>query len=140
MRHILRILKTAVMVLVLAVALGMGGAQPVAADACSAKVNSLECTCQGSAAHEASVCTTDASKDPLTGENGVLKKVSVFMALLGGVAAVILLLIGGIRYVLAAGDPQKATSARQMITGAIVGLAIIAVAYSLVVFVVSKLV
>lgn len=141
MYRAIRVLKTAVLVLVLAVALGFGGTQPVAADNCSAGGNALECVCTpGSAAQDSSVCSTDANKDPITGDDGVLKKASLLLALLAGIIAVILILIGSVQYILSAGDAQKAASARQMILGAVVGLVIIAVAYSIVVFVVSKLV
>jgi len=140
MRYAMRTLKMTALVLVLAVALGFGGTQPVAAEDCSKTVDSLGCICDNAQAQsESSVCSTDPTKDPLTGNDGVLKKVSVILALLGGVVAVILILIGGIQYVLAAGDAQKAANARQMILGAVIGLVIIAVAYGLIVTVVSRI-
>lgn len=47
----------------------------------------------------------------------------LFIALVGGLA-VIFIVIGGIRYIMAGGDPKSTDSARNQITGALIGLVI----------------
>jgi hypothetical protein len=69
----------------------------------------------------------------------VLKKVSLIMAVISGVVAVIIILLSGFRYITSAGDAQKAASARSAIVGAVVGLVVIAASESIIVFVVSKI-
>jgi tellurite resistance protein TehA-like permease len=51
-----------------------------------------------------------------------------------GVAAFIVVILGGLFYVLSAGDPQKATKARQAIIYALVGLVIVALAQTIIRF------
>jgi hypothetical protein len=84
-------------------------------------------------------CTSDGS-DPISGKNGILRKASLLLATLGGLVAVIIIIIGGFRYVTSGGDANKAASARSAIIGAIIGLVIIATAETIVYFIVSKLV
>lgn len=56
-----------------------------------------------------------------------------------GAVAVIMIIVGGIRYVTSGGDANAATSARNTIMYAVVGLLIAAIAYAIVNFVVSIL-
>jgi hypothetical protein len=93
----------------------------------------------GNGGDNAAVCSADGSKNPLTGPNGVIRKASTLLAVIASVTAVILLLLGGFRYITSNGDTQKTTSARNTVVGALVGLAIIAMAQGIVIFVVSKL-
>lgn len=56
-----------------------------------------------------------------------------------GILAVIMIIVGGIRYVTSAGDSNAATAAKNTIMYAVVGLLIAAVAYAIVNFVISML-
>lgn len=56
-----------------------------------------------------------------------------------GLVSVLLILIGGLRYVLSSGDPQATAGAKNTIIYAIVGLIIAIVARSIVVFVLTRL-
>ncbi len=56
-----------------------------------------------------------------------------------GALAVIMIIVGGIRYVTSGGDSNAATSARNTIMYAVVGLLIAAIAYAIVNFVISML-
>jgi len=84
-----------------------------------------------------STCSAGTS-DPISGPNGVLKKVSLILAIIAGITAVIIIIFSGFQYIISAGDPQKAAKARSGIVGAAVGLIIIAAAETIVIFVVSK--
>lgn len=120
--------------------LGFGSAVPASvAAACNNNGNPLNCACSaGGGAANSSTCKADTS-NPITGANGVLKKVSLVIAFIAGVAAVIIILIAGLMYVTAGGDPQKAATARSAIIGAVVGLIIVAASESIVIFVINKL-
>ena len=79
------------------------------------------------------------SNDPIVGSGGVLNKVTLIIATIAGIAAVIVIIIGGFQYITSGGDPQKAASARSAIIGAAIGLVIIAGAAGIITFVVSKI-
>jgi hypothetical protein len=57
-----------------------------------------------------------------------------------GIIAVIIVLIGGFKYMLSGGNEEKTTSARNMIVAGIIGLAIILSAWAITTFVISRLV
>lgn len=106
-------------------------AAPVAAHAA---YNPLSGACSaGGDASQSSGCQAP-SGDPVNGSNGVLHKVANIISILGGIVAIIVIIIGGLQYVTSVGDPQKVSSARSMIIGAIVGLLIIALAQAIVIF------
>lgn len=56
-----------------------------------------------------------------------------------GVVALIIVLIGGFKYMTAGGSPEKTAEARKWIISGIIGIAIILAAYALTSFVVSRL-
>jgi hypothetical protein len=107
----------------------------------SAAYNPLGGACKvgGDNSPKSSTACTASSSDPISGPNGELAKVSLIIATITGVAAVIVIIVGGIQYVTSAGDSSKAASARNMIIGALVGLVIIAAAQGILMFVLSKL-
>lgn len=56
-----------------------------------------------------------------------------------GAAAVIMLIVGGLRYITSGGDAQAATAAKNTIMYAIIGLIVALLAYAIVNFVLGKL-
>lgn len=100
--------------------------------------------CSGSNAQSA-VCTDSkkekagGNQDPVAGHGGLLSKVTSIMALIAGIAAVIVILIGSINYLTADGDASKAASARNTVVYALVGLVVIILVRTIIVFVVQKL-
>ncbi len=70
--------------------------------------------------------------------NRVIKTVIKIMSGLVGVLAVIMIIISGFKYVTAAGDSAKITSAKHTLVYAIVGLIIVALAQVIVKFVLNK--
>jgi hypothetical protein len=66
--------------------------------------------------------------DPLAIVRGVIQ----FILIIAFVAAFIMLLIGGIRWITAGGDEKGVASARNMITGALIGLVVVLVAYAMI--------
>jgi hypothetical protein len=108
--------------------------------AASAAFNPLGDACgSGGQASSSSVCPVSGSQNPIAGPNGALKKISLIIATIAGIAAVIIIVVAGFQFVIAAGDAQKVASARSALLGAIVGLVIISAAESIILFVVSKL-
>ena len=56
-----------------------------------------------------------------------------------GIVAVLMLIIGGIKYVVSGGDSKKVTDAKNTVLYAIIGLVIAFLAYAIVNFVISAL-
>jgi len=87
---------------------------------------------------------TTASNDPISGSNGLLSKIANIVALFAGGLAVVIIIFGAIRIVTSngsvqdqGGKPSAVTSGKNMITGALIGLAIIAFARAIIYFVVK---
>lgn len=74
-----------------------------------------------------------------TSINDTITNVVNTLMFLVGAVAVIMIIVGGIRYVSSNGDPSKAQLAKNMIFYSVIGLAIAFLAYAIVSFVVSKI-
>lgn len=69
---------------------------------------------------------------------GLLIRVAGLIALITGVISVIMIIVGGMRYVLSDGDAGKASSARQTIIYALIGAVIAAFAAPLALYIVEQ--
>jgi hypothetical protein len=94
------------------------------------------CQSNSGAGASSAACQADGS-DPITGKNGILYKTSRILAFVSAVAAVIMIIIGGLMNVTAGGDANRAKTGRSMIVGALIGLAVIAVAEVIIALVIN---
>lgn len=83
--------------------------------------------------------TPQDSKRQLVGDGGIFQTVVNILLFVVGAVAVIMLIIGGIRYVVSGGDQGAVTSAKNTILYAIVGIVVAFLAYALVNFVITQL-
>ena len=100
-------------------------------------------------APNSTVCQDEKNKgssNPIAGKNGVLQTTANIMAIIGGIAAVIIIVLGGIQYATAGGaaqgqragdNPNKAKNARQVVTNATIGLVVLALSWSIVSFIIQ---
>lgn len=98
--------------------------------------------CGAPNAGNSAVCSqksADNTQDPLTGKNGVLLKIADLITILAGVAAVIMLILGGLRFVQSGGQAEDIKNARRTITYALVGLLVIVLSRALVGYVLGIL-
>ncbi len=86
---------------------------------------------------EAARC--DGCPSDLFGNTGVFKTITNTVLYIVGVVAVIMLIIGGIKYVTSGGDAKKVTDAKNTVLYAIIGLIIAFLAFAIVNFVISAL-
>ena len=86
---------------------------------------------------EAARC--DGCPADLFGDTGVFKQVTNTILYIVGIIAVIMLIIGGIRYVISGGDAKKVTDAKNTVLYAIIGLIIAFLAFAIVNFVITAL-
>lgn len=78
--------------------------------------------------------------DRLTGEGGIFTTIVNVLLFIVGAIAVIMLIIGGIRYVVSGGDSGNVTAAKNTILYAIVGIVIAVLAYAIVNWVLAALI
>ena len=69
---------------------------------------------------------------PDVGIIAVIQAVIKFILIVAFVAAFIMLLIGGIRWILAGGDEKAVSSARSTITAALIGLVIVLLSFAII--------
>ena len=86
---------------------------------------------------EAARC--DGCPRDLFGDTGVFKKITNTILYIVGIIAVIMLIIGGIKYVISGGDSKKVTDAKNTVLYAIIGLVVAFLAFAIVNFVISAL-
>ncbi|HEY1835815.1 MAG TPA: pilin [Candidatus Saccharimonadales bacterium] len=70
--------------------------------------------------------------------NQTLKNVVDLLSAIAGVIAVIMLIVGGIKYITSSGDASNISGAKNTIIFALVGLVVVALAQALVHFVLSR--
>lgn len=92
-----------------------------------------------SKAPDTAVCKDKNSGNPLTGNDGLLVRIANIVAFVAGVGAVAMLIYGGINLMTANGDASNVASARTMVLNALIGVAIIFLARTLILFVLDKL-
>lgn len=118
-----------------AVMLGIGMAVPAVASAvagtCDSSVSS------GLKGGAACAQGTGQSSD-LFGSSGVFKTITNVLLYIIGAIAVIMLIIGGIRYITSGGDSAQVTNAKNTILYAVVGIIIAILAYAVVNFVIGS--
>ena len=121
------------LVLVPALALGVTAVAPVAVSAADCDTSNLSIEA-GADCAQGNGQATD-----LFGQEGIFKKVTDIMLFLIGAISVIMLIIGGIRYVVSGGDQAAVTAAKNTILYAIVGIVVAFLAYAAVSFVTGSL-
>lgn len=91
--------------------------------------------CGSGDAGKTAICESSATS--LTG--GILGNVINILLFLAGTIAVIMIIIGGIRYITSDGDANKAGQAKNTIIYAIIGLVVAVLSYGIVAFVLGRL-
>lgn len=99
----------------------------------------LDAACSSADTKDSATCGSRTTKNPLTGSDGLLMRITYVIAAIAGFTAVLIIIISGARYMTAGGDTKKAADARNALIGALVGLAIISLAGLIIMFVVSRI-
>jgi hypothetical protein len=104
--------------------------------------------CSGSASSSA-VCSDTAADNKVGDPNPLITKfndITTILAVIGGIGAVIMILVGAIRYITSGSDISTNTrtdndveDAKKTISGAVVGLVVIVLAKVIITYVVNRL-
>ncbi len=124
-----------------ALALPLAMTLPAKAVCDSSPNDPLSCVCSQPEAKDSTACAgrTDPGIDPISGPNGIIPKVVNIVTIIVGVASVIVVILGGLQYVMSTGDSAKTAKAKDTIMYAAIGLAIAIMAQVIVKLVVNKL-
>lgn len=121
----------------LALSFSLAPAVPVLAALSTTTTNNTTSICEG-------VGLIDGQSDcnagnPQQGVSGVVKTAINIISIFVGVLAVIMIIIGGIKYITSSGDSNSINSAKNTILYAIIGLVIVGIAQVIVRFVIDSL-
>lgn len=95
--------------------------------------------CAGQPSNSVICQSRNETEDPVAGPNGVILQVTNIIAFIAGLTAVIIIVIGGIKYITAAGDASSISSAKNTILYAAVGLIVIALGRFVIGFVIGRI-
>lgn len=121
---------------IIATLLGAVGTASVAQPAYAA--NPLDSTCADGTISGSDICKDRSDK--LFGPDSFWTKLINTMIFVVGSIAVLMIIVGGLRYVLSGGDASGIKSAKDTILYSLIGVAIAIMAYAIVNFVVVRLV
>jgi hypothetical protein len=105
--------------------------------------NGADCSQAGSS----TVCQDGKKADnSISGNQGILVKITNIVAFIGGAAAIIMIIVAGIRYITSGSDISTGSrtdtdveSAKHTIYNAVIGLIVIVLARTIIVFVLNKI-
>jgi hypothetical protein len=129
MNSIIRKILPAFMVVSMT-AMGVVGAGGITA---SAVVNPLDSTCNDTTLAQSDICKSRADK--LFGPGSIWTNIINTMIYIVGAVAVLMIVVGGLRYVLSGGDASQTKSAKDTVLYSIVGIVIAIMSYAIVNFV-----
>lgn len=87
---------------------------------------------------ESSLCKA-SNENPIAGKDGVIMRVVGILSWVIGVASVIIIMLGGLKYITANGDSNGINSAKNTIMYAVIGLVIFVLSQAIVRFVAGRL-
>lgn len=103
-----------------------------------AQGNIFDKGCEG--AQNSTLCKdAKSNQDPFLGPNGLFADILQLITIAVGVAAVIMIIIGGIKYITSGGDPASVSSAKNTLLYAVIGIVVVLFAQALVLFVIRRI-
>lgn len=112
---------------------------------CSSKGTTSSCDVLGGVCSQATAAVACQERDQspgankIYGPNGIITKATRLVSIVLGVASVVMIMVGGFKYVIASGDPANIKSAKNTILYALIGLGASLIAQAIVIFVVRSL-
>ncbi|MBX4190710.1 pilin [Candidatus Saccharibacteria bacterium] len=85
-------------------------------------------TCQG------------GTEDPVTGPGNIFSVAASIVALLTGLAAIIMIIVSGLTMITSAGNSEAVTTARRRLVAAVIGLVIVLLAWAIIRFVIDNVI
>lgn len=77
--------------------------------------------------------------DPVAGPGGLISDITTIVSVVAGIVAVVMVMYGGYLYITSAGDSNKIQEAKKTLAWSFIGLVVIVLARSIIVFVIGRL-
>jgi hypothetical protein len=91
-------------------------------------------------AQKSAVCNDSKSGgNPLSGPDGIILKAVNLVAFIGGLAAIIIIILASMRFITSGGSSEDIAGARRTLIYAFVGLVVLVLARGLVAFVINRI-
>lgn len=94
--------------------------------------------CAGASLSTTTCDAQSAGSDAATKVDGIIATVINIFSLVVGIVAVIMIIVGGLKYITSGGDSGNVTGAKNTILYAVIGLVVVALAQFIVKFVLGK--
>lgn len=88
---------------------------------------------------DSSVCQSSTTENPIFGPTGIITRITKILGFVVGVAAVIMIIINGFKFVISNGNPENVSKAKNGIIFAIIGLLVALFAEAIALFVLQRL-
>lgn len=95
--------------------------------------------CGGNRTNSAVCSDAKGKDDPISGANGLILKITNIVAVIAGVAAVVIIILAGLRFIQSGGSSEDIAGARRSIIYASVGLVVIVLARALIGLILSTI-
>lgn len=115
--------------LTLTLCFGLGGGMAFAADPTDAAQIEV---CEGISGQVGGSCDSDS------GIGDIMKVILVVISIIAGFAAVIMIMIGGVKYITSGGDSSSISSAKSTLIYALIGVIVVALAQFIVKYVLGQ--
>ncbi len=76
--------------------------------------------------------------DPFAGPGGLINDVTNVVTVVAGIAAVVMIMVGGFKYITSGGESSKIQEAKKTIMWSAIGLVVIVLARSIILFVLAR--
>ena len=139
MGMILKRLNAFVAALLVSMAFSLGLGAPVFAQTAQQQINNGLCAGSNLQFTDTPGQCSTASSDATTKINNIVHTVVNLLSAVVGIVAVIMIIVGGFRYITSGGNDTSVTAAKNTILYAIIGLVVVAMAQIIVRFTLSKL-
>ena len=133
----MKIFLTSLLILVAVVAPTIVAVAPV-----GAQLDPLQKTCEGISEDDdaSSICVASSAPDDPNADGGIVVKTANLLAVVAGIIAVFIMIVAGITMMTSGGDPGKVSKSRNTIIYVAIGLILILLARTIVVFVITRFV
>jgi len=101
--------------------------------------NGVDCTKSPNNKADSSAICNAGNKNPLSGPDGAIADITNIVSYVAGGIAVIVVIVGSLRYITSGGDPGAVKKAKDSVLYALIGIAVIVLARIIILFVVTKL-
>lgn len=130
------ILRLSSILLLTVLSLSFGGASALAFDplATPCQGNSSSAVCQGNQTQNGK------GSDPVGGPGGIISTAANIIALVAGVAAVIMVMLGAFAFVTSGGNQESIAKAKGRISSGLIGLIIVSLAWAIARFITDRII